>query len=153
MLALLEHLSKELTVIIVAMLPVVELRGAIPLGVALGMTPTRALVISYLGSLIPIIPVVLLIRPLIAFTARTRYFQRFGRWLERRSMKHSRQVEQYQALGLFLFVAVPLPGTGVWSGAMIAGVLGMRLSTAFWANALGNLVAGLIITFVTKQFV
>lgn len=153
MFTLLQHVSKELTVFLLSMVPVVELRGAIPVGVSLGMTPTMALVIGLLGSLVPIIPVILLIRPLITFTARTRHFARFGRWLERRSLKHSRQIEQYQALGLFLFVAVPLPGTGVWSGAMIAGVLGMRLSTAFWATALGNVVAGLIITFVTKQFI
>lgn len=149
----LQLLSRELTIILVALLPGVELRGAVPLGVSLGMAPWEAFLISYLGSLIPIIPVVLLIRPLIAAASRSRHFQGFGRWLERRSLKRSGQIRRYQALGLFLFVAVPLPGTGVWTGAMIAGLLRMRLVPAVWAIACGNLLAGLIITFLSHQLI
>lgn len=133
------------------MLPAVELRGAVPVGVALGMSLGEAFLISYLGSLLPVIPLVCLIKPLVKAATRSRRWYCFGRWLERRSLRRSQRLRHYRAFGLFLLVAVPLPGTGVWTGSMIAGLLGFPLHTALTSIAAGNLVAGLIITFLTHQ--
>jgi len=149
--SLLDFISRELTVLMIAMMPAVELRGAVPVGVALGMSLTEAFVISYLGSLVPVLPLVYLIRPLVKGAKRSRRWSRFGRWLEQRSLRKAQGLHKYKTLGLFLFVAVPLPGTGVWTGSMIAGLLGFPIRTALTAIAAGNLVAGLIVTFLTQQ--
>lgn len=133
------------------MLPAVELRGAVPVGVALGMSLGEAFLISYFGSLLPVVPLVYLIRPIVKATKRSRRWYRLGRWLERRSLRRGYRLQQYSAFGLFLLVAIPLPGTGVWTGSMVAGLLGFPLRTALTAIATGNLVAGLIITFLTHQ--
>lgn len=149
--SLFDIISREVTVLLIAMLPAVELRGAVPVGVALGMSLGEAFLISYLGSLLPVVPLVYLIRPLVKASKRSRRWYRFGRWLERRSLRRSYRLQQYSAFGLFVLVAIPLPGTGVWTGSMIAGLLGFPVRTALTAIAAGNLVAGLIITFLTHQ--
>lgn len=148
---LIDLVSREITVLMIAMMPAVELRGAVPVGVALGMSLLEAFVISYLGSLLPVLPLIYLIRPLVKGAKRSRRWFRFGRWLERRSLRKAERMHKYKALGLFLFVAIPIPGTGVWTGSMIAGLLGFPLRTALTAIAAGNLVAGLIVTFLTHQ--
>lgn len=145
--------SREVTVLLIAMLPAVELRGAVPVGVALGMPLGEAFLISYFGSLLPVVPLVYMIRPLVKAAKRSRRWYRLGRWLERRSLRRSQRLRQYKTFGLFLLVAIPIPGTGVWTGSMIAGLLGFPLRTALSSIAAGNLVAGLIITFLTKQLV
>ena len=151
--SLFDIISREVTVLLIAMLPAVELRGAVPVGVALGMSLGEAFLISYLGSLLPVVPLVFLIRPIVKLAKRSRRWYRFGNWLERRSLRRAQGLHSYRILGLFLFVAVPLPGTGVWSGSMIAGLLGFPVRTALTAIAAGNLVAGLIVTFLTSQLV
>lgn len=143
--------SRELTVLLIAMLPAVELRGAVPIGVALGMPLGEAFLISYLGSLLPVVPLVLLIRPFVKAAMRSPHWCRFGRWLQKYSLRRSQKVRRFGALGLFIIVAIPLPGTGVWTGSMIAGLLGLPLRMALTSIAAGNLVAGLIVTFLTHQ--
>lgn len=133
------------------MVPGVELRGAVPIGVSLGMSLEEAFLLSYLGSLLPAVPLILLIRPLVSALARSRHGQRLGQWLVRRSLRRSRHISRYHALGLFFFVSFPIPGTGVWTGAMIAGLLRMPLKSALASIAAGNLVAGAIVTFITHQ--
>lgn len=139
--------------LLISVLPGVELRGAVPLGVSLGMSPFEAFLISYLGSLLPAFPAMVLIRPLVQACYNSPKFRRFGGWLVRRSLGHGRQVQRYSALGLFLFVALPLPSTGVWTGAMIAGLLNMRARVALPAIAAGNLIAGTIVTFLSHQLI
>lgn len=146
-----DFISRELTVLLIAVLPGIELRGALPIGVALGMPLWESFALSYLGSLIPIIPVMFLIKPLVDATLHSRRWRRFGRWLERRSLRHSRHVRRYRALGLFFFAALPLPGTGVWTASMIAGLLDLPERLAIISIAAGNLLAGLIVTFLTHQ--
>lgn len=150
---LFDVISREVTVLLIAMLPAIELRGAVPIGVALGMSLGEAFLISYLGSLLPVVPLILLIRPLVKLAKRSRRWYRLGNWLERRSLRRAVGLHRHKIFGLFLFVAVPLPGTGVWTGSMIAGLLGFPVRTALTAIAAGNLVAGLIVTFLTYQLV
>lgn len=141
------HLSDELLVFIVSLFPIVELRGAIPVGFVLGMNPWILYILAIVGNLLPIPFILLLIRPLIRWFLKTKYLRRFGLWLEAKVEKHKGKVERYEFWGLCLFVAIPLPGTGAWTGALIAAFLDMRLKKALPPIILGVLIAGLIMTF------
>lgn len=140
----------ELYVILVAALPVVELRGAIPLGVALGLSPGEAFLLALLGNLL-VAPVALFLLPwAVALFTRVPLLARLWAALEARvRLRGEEQVQRLGALGLFLFVAVPLPGTGAWSGAVLAVVLGLRRRYALLAISLGVLAAGLIVLLLT----
>ena len=129
----------EVYVLLVAALPVVELRGAIPLGVALGLSPWESFLWALLGNLL-VVPLALGLLPwAVGLATRMPLFARAWR----------AQVQRLGALGLFLFVAVPLPGTGAWSGAVLAVVLGVRRRYAFPALALGVVAAGLLVLLLT----
>ncbi len=132
-----------------AMLPVVELRGAVPFGVAAGLPPLAALAAAVLGNLAPVVPILLLLRHVFGWL---RHFPRLGALVERLERKahlKGRTVQKYRALGLMLLVAVPLPGTGAWTGALVAVVLDIRMRTALPAIVLGVLLAGIAVTAMT----
>ncbi|MFD3004963.1 COG2426 family protein [Thermus tengchongensis] len=140
----------ELYVILVAALPVVELRGAIPLGVALGLAPGKAFLLALLGNLL-VAPLALILLPwAVALATRVPLLARAWEALEARvRLRGEEQVQRLGALGLFLFVAVPLPGTGAWSGAVLAVVLGLKRRYALLAISFGVLAAGLIVFLLT----
>lgn len=140
----------ELYVILVAALPVVELRGAIPLGVALGLSPAEAFLLALLGNLL-VAPVALFLLPWgVGILTRFPLLARAWEALERRvRLKGEEQIQRLGALGLFLFVAVPLPGTGAWSGAVLAVVLGLKRRYALLAISLGVVAAGAIVLLLT----
>ncbi len=141
------NLSDELLVFIVSMLPIVELRGAIPLGVVLGINSWELLGIALLGNLLPIPFIIFCARPIVSYFLKTKLFRPVGNWLEEKVRKHSDKVLKYEVWGLFLFVAIPLPGTGAWTGALIAALLDLRIKNALPAIAFGVLAAGLIMLF------
>ena len=132
-----------------AMLPVVELRGAIPLGVAAGLHPLAAMGTAILGNLFPVPFILLLLRYVFRWL---RHFTRLGALidrLERRAHLKGRKVRKYRTLGLVLLVAIPLPGTGAWTGALVADVLDIRMRTALPAITLGVVIAGVVVTAMT----
>lgn len=132
-----------------AMVPLLELRFAIPYGVARGLEPWTACVAAVLGNMIPVPFVVLLARRACNWLRDTRLLgPRIG-WLERRAHLKGRLVRKYRLLGLTVLVAVPLPGTGAWTGALVASVLDIRLRDAMPAILLGLVIAGGIITALT----
>lgn len=134
---------------LMAMLPVVELRGAIPFGVAAGLHPLAALSAALLGNLFPVPFILLLLRHVFRWL---RKFRRLGALidrLERRAHLKGRTVRKYRTLGLVLLVAIPLPGTGAWTGALVADVLDIRMRTALPAITLGVLIAGVAVTAIT----
>ncbi|WP_324822965.1 small multi-drug export protein [Sinanaerobacter sp. ZZT-01] len=139
-------LSTEITVLLTAMLPVIELRGAIPVGISLGMSPTHAFIISFIGSMIPVPFILFTIRPLFNWLRQTNLFRNLIRRITEKSLNKSGRIQKYGVWGLFLFVAIPLPGTGVWSGSLAAALLNLRFKWAFPAILIGNLIAGLLIT-------
>ena len=141
------NLSDELLVFIVSMLPIVELRGAIPLGVVLGMNSWELLGLALLGNMLPIPFIIFCARPIVNYFLKTKLFRPVGNWLEEKVRKHSDKVLKYEVWGLFLFVAIPLPGTGAWTGALIAALLDIRIKNALPAIAFGVLTAGLIMLF------
>ena len=132
-----------------AMVPVIELRGAIPVGVAAGLPPAVACVTAILGNLVPVPFIMLLVRRIFDWLRDTRFFGPKIAWLERRAHLKGRLVRKYRLLGLVILVGIPLPGTGAWTGALVAALLDIRLRNALPAILLGLVVAGGITTAVT----
>ena len=141
------NLTKEAIVFLISILPVVELRGAIPVGVALGIPSWTLYFLAVLGNCLPIPLIIFLARPFINWLLKTRLFRGFGNWLENKVRKHSDKVLKYEVFGLMLFVAIPLPGTGAWTGALVAAFMDIRLKKAFPSIFLGVMIAGIIMLF------
>lgn len=143
---LLDFFTKELTVLLIAALPIIELRGAIPVGISLGLSSANATLISFIGSMLPVPFILFTIRPIFHYLKKTRLFEGLVRKLTDQSINNNgNRIQKYGIWGLVLVVAVPLPGTGVWSGSLIAALLDMRFRWAFPAILLGNLVAAILI--------
>ncbi|MDD2496626.1 MAG: small multi-drug export protein [Desulfitobacteriaceae bacterium] len=142
----------SIKIIIASCIPVTELRAAIPVGIAMGIPPLEAYFLGVIGNIIPIIPLLLVVPPLYRFLSRIRLFQRFlGEFIERTRAK-GRQVEKYGALGLLIFVAIPLPGTGVWTGSLLAFIMGINFWLSLVALSLGVILAGFAITLASIGF-
>lgn len=149
MTALLDILSNEFKVMFTAALPVIEVKGAIPVGIALGMGPIHAAFLAYLGSAIPVPAILFTVRPLFNYLKQSKIFKRHINKFIFKSMKKSGNVKKYGYLGLFLFVGIPLPGTGVWTGSIIAALLNLRFKYAFPTILAGNFIASLIILILS----
>lgn len=133
-----------------AMVPVVELRGAIPYGVVAGLSVPVAFVLAVVGNLVPIPVLVLFTRKVFEWLRRmSAGLDRIVSKLEAKAEKNKEVVLKYQFWGLVLLVAIPLPGTGAWTGALVAAMMDMRLKRAMPAITLGVLIAGVIVTTVT----
>lgn len=145
-------LNENLAVFLVSMLPIIELRGAIPFGVGLGMDWRMVYLISVIGNMIPIPFIIFFFRPMIEFMKKTRLFGGLATKIHERSVRKSEDVLKYKVFGLFLFVAIPLPGTGAWTGAAIAALLNMRLKNALPAILLGVLCAGVLMMGISYGF-
>lgn len=150
---LLNFLSIELTVMLTAALPIIELRGAIPVGISLGLSPIHATILSFIGSMIPVPFILFTIRPIFNYLKTTKTFRRLINRITDRSMNGSDKIQKYSYWGLLLFVAIPLPGTGVWSGSLAAALLDMRFKWAFPTIFLGNLIAGVLIMLLSHGVV
>ena len=131
------------------MVPVLELRGAIPAGVAGGLTPLAAMLIAMVGNLVPIPFLILFTRRVLNWLKTMEFLHSFVVKLENRAAEKSQIVLKYASVGLCILVAIPLPGTGAWTGALVAAMLNMRLKKAFPAIALGVVIAGTVVAFVT----
>lgn len=142
----LEKISSEVYVFLVSMLPVLELRFSIPVGAAAGMNIFECYFISIIGNLLPIPFILIFIKKIIEYmnVSKISFFRKVSGFLIRKAEKRSDKVNKYSVLGLFLFVAIPIPGTGAWTGALIASLMEMRFKRAFPAIVAGVLVAGAI---------
>lgn len=136
---------------IIGAMPIFELRGAIP--IALGiyeMTPMSAFLFAVIGNMIPVVPLLLFLDPVSTYLRRYAIFDKFFSWLFGRTHRnHSNRFEKYGTLALTLFVAVPLPVTGAWTGCAAAFVFGIKFRHAFPAILAGVLIAGIIVSSVT----
>ncbi len=139
-------LGREGALFIVSMIPLIELRGSILLGAAMKMNWLSVYIICVIGNLIPVPFIVLFGKKLIGWLKTTRLLSGLTHKIEAKLMKKADKVTKYSLIGLCLFVAVPLPGTGAWSGAAIAALLDMRVKHAFISITLGILIAGVIMT-------
>lgn len=151
--AYLASINKDFAVFLMSMFPVVELRGAIPFGcMTLKLNWFRVYLLSVIGNMLPVPFVIWFIRPIVEWLLKTKTFSKVGKWLDERTKKKSESVIKYKKLGLVIFVAIPLPGTGAWSGAMIAGLLNMRIKDALPAILGGVLLAGILVAGITCGF-
>ncbi len=137
-------LDATLTTFIVSMLPIVELRGSIIFAATQNVPWFTAYWVSVLGNIIPIPFIILFLRPILNYLRQTKHLAKAANWLAERSMKKADKILKYEMLGLYIFVAIPLPGTGAWTGAIIAALLDMRVSKAFLPIVLGVMTAGII---------
>ena len=139
--------SAELITVVLAMLPVSELRGAIPYAVGVaGMSWQKAYVISVLANFVPVIPLYLLVGPVSDYLRKVPLFDRFFTWLFARARRKGKLIERFELLGLVLFVAIPLPVTGAWTGTIAAFLFGVKKRLAFPAVFLGICIAGGVVT-------
>ncbi|MFH1888875.1 MAG: small multi-drug export protein [Candidatus Omnitrophota bacterium] len=142
----LKDVPKEYIVLLVGALPVSELRGAIPLALSFGMPLGKAFWLSVTGNIIPVLPALFLLEPVSNRLRRFKVWSRFFDWLFERTKRKADTVQKYEALGLALFVAIPLPVTGAWTGIVAASLFKIRFRYAFIAIISGVLVAGLIVS-------
>ena len=143
-------MMKYLSTFFISMVPVIELRGAIPFGVGVGLDPWVAMIISVIGNMVPIPFIILFIRRIFLWMRKkSPRLEALVERLEARGLAKADRIRKYELIGLYLFVAIPLPGTGAWTGALIAALLDIRLKTAIPMIALGVITAGFIITFLT----
>ena len=142
--------GKCLFTMLVSMVPIIELRGGIPFGVALGLPYYLAFPFAVLGNILPAPFIIVYIRKI--FLLMRRYIPRLNGMvdkLEQKAHLKGQSVTKYKYIGLWLFVAIPLPGTGAWTGSLAAAFLDMRLRKAFPAVALGVITAGCIMLTLT----
>ena len=129
---------------ILAMMPVVELRAALPWAIARGLNPWLAFILCVLFNMLPVPFILLFLNKVLAWMETTTAFAGIAKWLKERAHKKSDTYYKYEMLGLFILVAVPLPGTGAWTGSLVASVMGLRMKRALPPIFLGVAAAGLI---------
>ena len=138
--------SREITVFIISMVPILELRGGLIAASLLQIPIIKAIWYCVIGNIIPVPFILLLITPIFAWLKQTSLFRPLVEKLEHKAMGKSEQIEKYQFWGLVLFVGIPLPGTGAWTGSLIASLLGVKFKKAFPAVILGIVMATIIMS-------
>ncbi len=138
-----------LMILALSMTPVLELRASIPYGFANGLPAWETIALSVIGNLILTPFIIVFFRRIIAWLKTIKFLRKFAEWSERRVLKKKDVIEKYEVIGLAILVAIPLPGTGAWTGAMLAGILGMRLKKALPTIAIGVIIAAVIMTVVS----
>lgn len=142
---LLEVITGELIVLFIAAMPLMELRVAIPIGVSMGMNPIHATILGILGSLIPVPFLLFFLKPIFMYLKKTKLFKGFVDKTVKSTMRKGKNIKKYSIIGLVIYVAIPLPGTGVWTGSLAAILFNIPIKYALPAIALGNSIAGVII--------
>ncbi|MDH4219581.1 MAG: small multi-drug export protein [Candidatus Aminicenantes bacterium] len=147
------HLNREFIVLIVSMMPIFELRGAIPLAVLHFKMPVlTAFMISWIGNLLPVLPIIYFLEPIRKVLSNIKCINRFFTWLYARTYKRSKKVMRLGAIGLSLFVAIPLPVTGAWTGSVVAILFDIKPQYAFPAIILGVTIAGIVVSSFVSLF-
>jgi len=143
--------GKQLVVFIISMLPVLELRGGLIAASLLGMNPLESYIIAIIGNVIPVPFILLFIEKILIWMSGCRFklLNGFANWLYKKCDKHKRKIETLGFWGLVLFVGIPLPGTGAWTGCLVASLLHMDRKKAFWATMLGIIMASIIMMLVS----
>ena len=137
---------RELIVMVIGALPVLELRWAIPQALFWKMPMWKAFWLAVIGNILPVAPILFLLEPASSRLRRFKFWSRFFAWFSERTKKKADLVQKYEALGLALFVAVPIPGTGAWAGCLAASLFKIKFRYAFIAIVAGVIGAGLIVS-------
>lgn len=146
----LEFVGEELCVFFCSMLPIIELRGAIPMAFAFSLPWWQAYIIAVLGNLLPVPFILLLINVVLRWmsNSKVKFFNKVANFLFAKVEKNRARIEKYSFWGLCLFVAIPLPATGAWTGSLVAAVIGMKPWKAFLSALVGVMIAGVVVTLI-----
>jgi uncharacterized membrane protein len=146
----LETVGREWCVFFCSMIPIIELRGAIPMGWAMGLEWWQSYLISVAGNMLPVPFILLFINRIIKWMAESKIslFNKVANWLLKKAEKNRAKIEKYAFWGVALFVAVPLPVTGAWTGSLVAAVIDMKFWKALLSALIGVMIAGVIMTVI-----
>ena len=147
----LETVGKELCVFFCSMIPIIELRGAIPMGAVFGMPWWQSYILSVIGNMVPVPFILLLIKKIIQWmsASKIKFFNKIANFLLRKVEKKRAGIEKYAFWGVCLFVAVPLPVTGAWTGSLVAAMIDMKFWKALLSCLFGVMISGVIMTLIS----
>ena len=144
--------KKYLYVFLISMVPIIELRGAVPAGTAMGLPWIPTLLIAIVGNCIPVPFILIFIRSLLSWMHKVKHLDKIATWIDGKAEKNRERIEKYAGWGLLLFVAIPIPGTGAWTGSLVAAMFNMNKKKACLCIFLGVIIAGLIMTVLSLFF-
>lgn len=136
--------GKEILVFLISLMPILELRGGLIAAALLDVNPVVSYIICIIGNVLPVPFILWFINSILNWMRKSKHFSRIANWLDSKVTKHKNQIEKYGFWGMVLFVGIPLPGTGAWTGCLIAAVLNMNKKKAFLAALLGIIMASVI---------
>ena len=143
--------GKEIVVFIISLCPILELRGGLLAASLLGVNPVSAYIISFIGNIIPVPFILLFISKILDFMeeCKVKWMNKLALWVRKKADKHKGFIEKYGYLGLFFFVGIPIPGTGAWTGCLIASLLNLDRKKSFLATLLGLIMASVIMMLLS----
>lgn len=147
----LNTVGEELCVLFCSMIPIIELRGAIPMGAVFGLPWWQSYMLSVIGNMLPVPIILLFVKAVITWMGRSKikFFNKIADFLYKRVEKRRAKIEKYSFWGVCLFVAVPLPVTGAWTGSLVAAMIDMKFWKALLSCLLGVMIAGVIVTLIS----
>ncbi len=151
----LETVGKELCVFFCSMIPIIELRGAIPLGAALGLPLWQSYLISVVGNMLPVPIILLFVKKVLEFMSgcKIKFFNKVANWVYAKAEKNRAKIEKYSFWGVAIFVGIPLPMTGAWTGSLVAAIIDMKFFKAVISALIGVLAAGVIMSLISYGIV
>lgn len=143
--------GKELIVFIISLFPILELRGGLIAASLLGVSPVRAYIISFIGNLIPVPLILLFISKILDAMEKSKinWMKKLATWVRKKADKNKKSIEKYGYLGLILFVGIPLPGTGAWTGCLVASLLNLDRKKSFLCTIVGLFIASIIMMIIS----
>ena len=147
----LETVGRELCVFFCSMIPIIELRGAIPMGAIFGLPWWQSYLLSVIGNMLPVPFILLFIKAVLKWMTNSKinFFNKLAGWLNRKVEKNRDKIEKYSFWGVCFFVAVPLPVTGAWTGSLVAAMIDMKFWKALLSCLFGVMIAGVIMTLIS----
>ena len=142
-----------LKIMILSMIPITELRGAIPIGIALNLNPIGVYIASVIGSTLVAIPLILTFRHILDFLKSRNMFEKLVKKVDRKIETGMRKLKKVSVIGIILFVGIPLPTTGTWTASAIASILKIRLKYALPGVLIGNMMAGVIVSAISLHLI
>ena len=147
----LETVGEELCVFFCSMLPIIELRGAIPMGAAFGLPWWQTYLISIVGNMLPVPIILLFVKSVLNWMAgcKVKFFNKVANKMFEKAEKNREKIEKYAFWGLTLFVAIPLPATGAWTGTLVAALFDMKFWKSLLSALIGVMIAGVVMTLIS----
>jgi uncharacterized membrane protein len=147
----LETVGRELCVFFCSMIPIIELRGAIPLGAALGLPLWQSFMLSIIGNMLPVPIILLFVKKVLSFMSkcRVKFFNKVANYVYAKAEKNRAKIEKYSFWGVAIFVGIPLPMTGAWTGTLVAAIIDMKFWKAILSALIGVLCAGVVISLIS----